>query len=162
MLQQSAKALPAWPFLAGSPDQPQLIQLLGLPAWPVAANSSTTVHFDTGLQQMAAWMLQHRQHAKAFYACPVPPYTSETRHEFHTGLCFECVTGLQQMRDVELHGCRNIVNLPGRCLPGLASLTALTSLSLRNCDGLQDGALCSSALTRLLRLDLSGDHLSFV
>ena len=66
------------------------------------------------------------------------------------------------MRDVELHGCRNIVNLPGRCLPGLASLTALTSLSLRNCDGLQDGALCSSALTRLLRLDLSGEHLTFL
>ena len=46
-----------------------------------------------------------------------------------------------------------------RPLPGISCLTRLTSLSVRNCEGLSDGAL--SALTRLsgLRiLDLSGCH----
>ena len=64
--------------------------------------------------------------------------------------------GLQQLKDLDVHGCRNIVNLPGHCLPGLPLLTALTSLSLRNCDGLQDGALSTPALAQLHCLDLSG------
>lgn len=51
-----------------------------------------------------------------------------------------------------------MVNLPGRCLPGLPSLTALTSLSLRNCDGLQPEALSTGALDQLQRLDLSGEQ----
>jgi hypothetical protein len=68
--------------------------------------------------------------------------------------------GLQGLQEVSLDGCRNIHTLPGEALPLLLRLTALTSLSLRNCDGLQDGALHSTALATLHRLDLSGDTLA--
>ena len=68
--------------------------------------------------------------------------------------------GLQGLQEVSLHGCRNIHTLPGEALPLLLRLTALTSLSLRNCDGLQDGALHSTALATLRRLDLSGQTLA--
>lgn len=66
------------------------------------------------------------------------------------------LAGLQGLRDLNLTGCRNIINA-GRPLPGLPHLTRLTSLSVRNCEGLSDGAL--AALTRLSGLkvlDLSG------
>ena len=66
--------------------------------------------------------------------------------------------GLQDLRDLSLHGCRNIVNPPGEALPLLPHLTALTSLGLRNCDGLQEGALQCPALTSLHQLDLSGER----
>ncbi len=67
--------------------------------------------------------------------------------------------GLHCLREVSLTGCRNIVNRPGEALPLLPRLTALTSLSLRNCDGLQDGALHCTALSSLHHLDLSGEKL---
>lgn len=60
------------------------------------------------------------------------------------------------MQSLNLHGCRNITSLPGEALPLLQTLTALTSLVLRNCDGLQDGALGTTALASLHHLDLSG------
>ena len=42
-------------------------------------------------------------------------------------------------------------------LPGLSALTRLTSLSVRNCEGLSDGALSAlSKLCKLKVLDLSG------
>ena len=63
---------------------------------------------------------------------------------------------MHHLQSLNLHGCRNIVSLPGGALPLLQRLTALTNLVLRNCDGLQDGALCSSALASLQHLDLSG------
>lgn len=68
--------------------------------------------------------------------------------------------GLQGLQELSLQGCRNIHTLPGEALPLLLRLTALTSLGLRNCDGLQDGALHSTALTTLHRLDLSGENLT--
>lgn len=67
---------------------------------------------------------------------------------------------MQRLQEVSLHGCRNIHSLPEEALPLLLRLTALTSLSLRNCDGLQDGALHSTALATLHRLDLSGETLA--
>ena len=49
--------------------------------------------------------------------------------------------GLSALRDLNVQACRNIANEQGQPLPGLAALTALTALNLRNCDGLRDGAL---------------------
>ena len=66
--------------------------------------------------------------------------------------------GLTLLRELSLAGCRNISE-EGRAgaLAGLKPLTQLEALHLRNCDGLQDGALdCFSALHRLANLDLSG------
>lgn len=67
------------------------------------------------------------------------------------------ISGLRQLRDLDLHGCRNIVNPVGHNLPCLPLLTALTSLSLRNCEGLQDEALQGLAPPQLHRLDISGE-----
>ena len=64
--------------------------------------------------------------------------------------------GMQDLHSLNLHGCRNITSLPGEALPLLQTLTALTSLMLRNCEGLQDGALATTALASLHHLDLSG------
>lgn len=72
----------------------------------------------------------------------------------------QCDTGLQGLREISLHGCRNVVNTPGEVLPLLPHLTALTSLNMRNCDGLQDGALHCSALASLRHLDLSGETIT--
>ena len=63
---------------------------------------------------------------------------------------------MQALQSLNLHGCRNILSLPGEALPLLQSLTALTSLVLRNCEGLQDRALATTALASLHHLDLSG------
>ena len=63
---------------------------------------------------------------------------------------------MQRLHSLDLHGCRNITSRPGEALPLLQRLTALTSLVLRNCDGLLDGALCTAALASLQHLDLSG------
>lgn len=64
--------------------------------------------------------------------------------------------GMQDLQSVNLQGCRNVISPPGEALPLLQRLTALTSLVLRNCDGLQDEALATTALASLHHLDLSG------
>lgn len=64
---------------------------------------------------------------------------------------------MQALQSLNLQGCRNIISTPGKALPLLQRLTALTSLVLRNCDGLQDGALATTALASLHHLDLSGE-----
>ena len=66
------------------------------------------------------------------------------------------IAGMQALQSLNLQGCRNIISPPGAALPLLQRLTALTSLVLRNCDGLQDGALATTALASLHHLDLSG------
>lgn len=63
---------------------------------------------------------------------------------------------MQALQSLNLQGCRNIISPAGEALPLLQRLTALTSLVLRNCDGLQDGALGTTALASLHHLDLSG------
>lgn len=61
------------------------------------------------------------------------------------------------MRELNLQGCRNVVNREGHPVPGLPRLVQLTSLSLNNCVGLVDGALLSlRTLTCLKSLDISG------
>ena len=70
--------------------------------------------------------------------------------------------GMQALQSLNLQGCRNIISPPGEALPLLQRLTALTSLVLRNCDGLQDGALATTALASLHHLDLSGVFLGAV
>ena len=67
-----------------------------------------------------------------------------------------CTAGLAQLQDLNLHECRNVATVPGDALPLLLHLAALTSLNLRNCEGLQSEALCSSALAGLHQLDVSG------
>ena len=60
--------------------------------------------------------------------------------------------GLRGMLDINLLGCRRVSELRP-----LAGLTALTGLSLRNCDGLGDASLGPLAgLLSLRSLDLSG------
>ena len=69
----------------------------------------------------------------------------------------ECFAGLTGLRDLNLQGCRNIVNRRGAPIPGLSRLSRLSHLSLRNCEGLQDGALLAlTAISALKTLDLSG------
>ena len=68
-----------------------------------------------------------------------------------------CCAELTALRELNLQGCRNIVNRRGQALPGLQQLGCLTHLVLRNCEGLQDGALLAlSSITNLRYLDLSG------
>ena len=60
--------------------------------------------------------------------------------------------GLTGMLDINLLGCRRVSELRP-----LRALSALTALSLRNCDGLGDAALAPlSGLLSLASLDLSG------
>lgn len=67
------------------------------------------------------------------------------------------LAGLTALQELILQGCRNIVNARGRPLPGLAGLCQLTHLSLRNCEGLQDGAFLGLlAVRRLKSVDISG------
>ena len=63
------------------------------------------------------------------------------------------------MLDINLLGCRRVADLAP-----LRGLSALTGLSLRNCDGLGDASLGAlSALLALASLDLSGcTHLTGV
>lgn len=116
---------------------------------------------EQGLQQLHAlrtlcsldlqdcWQITHR--ALAWLSC-----TLLTTCLHHCMLTIS-TTALHRLTELSLQGCRNVANQPGQPIPGLATLTALQQLSLRNCDRLQDGALL--ALTRMARLgvlDVSG------
>lgn len=66
------------------------------------------------------------------------------------------LASLTRLVELDLSGCRNVCNEPGRGIPALSSMKRLVSLCLHHCERLREGALSSLAeLPRLGTLDIS-------